>query len=243
MSDFKFAVLSSTRRFPTGEEHADGFVCGPADKALFDGIFYRYGAELNHLLDFAGLTPSDNDLEQVRKAIQAMIPNNTDTYLLSVNADNNGGTLNANANNQFILKMSNGTTWTLNMPSGLKMLNNPVNLWSTGEIPSSTLPTNYNANISAHVPTTASALLVHVFFECDSGGDGLIATESTITVNGRTLGSAETGGGSGNGDNSWAADFHVPRTGNTLTAAVTNNYDAGGDGIYQTYGKLVGYFQ
>lgn len=61
------------RRNPTSDEKANGFACGPADQLLFNGLFHRIESELNEIITYAGLTPTDGQLNQVRQAIQAMI--------------------------------------------------------------------------------------------------------------------------------------------------------------------------
>lgn len=64
---------SATRRPPTVSERNGGFECGPADKQLFDYLIYSLHAELGHLIDYAGLTGTDADTQQVRKAIELLI--------------------------------------------------------------------------------------------------------------------------------------------------------------------------
>lgn len=61
------------RRSPTADEKANGFPCGAADQTLFNGMFHRLEAELGNLISFAGLTPTDADFTQVRKAVEALI--------------------------------------------------------------------------------------------------------------------------------------------------------------------------
>lgn len=61
------------RRLPTTSERATGFPCGPADSSLFNGLFHDIQAELGHLIEYAGFTDSSDDLQQVRKAIEALI--------------------------------------------------------------------------------------------------------------------------------------------------------------------------
>lgn len=64
---------SAEKRFPTADERANGFPCGPADIRLFNGMFWRIEAELNAVLAEGGITPSDASFTQVRDAILAMI--------------------------------------------------------------------------------------------------------------------------------------------------------------------------
>lgn len=83
--------VTGPRRSPTSDEKANGFPCGAADQTLFNGMFYRLEAELANLILFTGLTPTDTDMSQVRKAIQAMIAaatggGDTSTYLLMTQA-------------------------------------------------------------------------------------------------------------------------------------------------------------
>ena len=64
---------NSGRRLPTADEKVNGFPCGPADQTLFNGLFHRLESELGNLITHAGLTGSDADYSQVRKAIEALI--------------------------------------------------------------------------------------------------------------------------------------------------------------------------
>lgn len=75
MADFlpPFGQDAPLRRFPTDQEQALGLLCGPAARELFIGLFNRIEAELGEVITFGGLTPSNGDLTQVRKAIEAMI--------------------------------------------------------------------------------------------------------------------------------------------------------------------------
>lgn len=61
------------RRVPTPDEQANGFPCGPADRALFGGLFHRLESELGAVIAAAGLSPSNDDYTQVLQAIQALI--------------------------------------------------------------------------------------------------------------------------------------------------------------------------
>lgn len=64
-------------RYPTTTENQQGFPCGPADQALFNGLFHRIESELRDTITFAGLTGNDSDLTQLRQAILALIAANT----------------------------------------------------------------------------------------------------------------------------------------------------------------------
>jgi len=61
------------KRFPTLTEKQQGHGCGEADRALFNGLQHRLEAEVGHVIAHAGLTGSDADMQQLRKAIQALI--------------------------------------------------------------------------------------------------------------------------------------------------------------------------
>lgn len=88
MSDFSTAFgQNGERRLPDGTEREQGFLCGPADRTLFNGLFHRIESELGDLISYAGLVGSDGDLTQVRKAILALIDaatggGDTSAYLL-----------------------------------------------------------------------------------------------------------------------------------------------------------------
>lgn len=75
MADYDppFANADGSKRMPTVDEIANGFGCGPADIHLFNGLWNSLYAELGHLLTYAGLTPSNADFQQVRKAIQQIV--------------------------------------------------------------------------------------------------------------------------------------------------------------------------
>lgn len=73
MADFAPFSFDGDKRFPDATEREQGFPCGPADRKLFNGLYHRIEAELREVITFAGITPSDSDLTQVRQAIQAMI--------------------------------------------------------------------------------------------------------------------------------------------------------------------------
>lgn len=99
MADFDAPFANAGEyRFPTTEEQANGFPCGPADRSLFNGLLRRIEAELGEVISYAGLTGSNADLTQVRQAIDMMIaaqilaldpeapPIDTSTFLLLAQA-------------------------------------------------------------------------------------------------------------------------------------------------------------
>lgn len=59
-------------RDPTPQEEAGGFACGPADQALFNGLFHRLEGHLGEVISFAGIVPSA-PLLGLREAIEALI--------------------------------------------------------------------------------------------------------------------------------------------------------------------------
>ncbi len=75
MADFDppFSGTSGERRYPSTDEQAGGFPCGPADQALFNGMFYRIEAELKNVMAAGGITPNNADLTQLLQAINALI--------------------------------------------------------------------------------------------------------------------------------------------------------------------------
>jgi len=79
------------RRAPTTDEQNTGFACGPADIALFNWMFWSLQAEMNEVIEQAGLTPSNSDMTQLFQAIDALISSatggaDTSTYLLMTQA-------------------------------------------------------------------------------------------------------------------------------------------------------------
>lgn len=64
---------AAQKRLPTTTEKQEGFLCGPADRALFVGLFNRLESELGDLMSYAGVTGTDSDNTQVRQAILALI--------------------------------------------------------------------------------------------------------------------------------------------------------------------------
>ena len=88
MADFNTPFASQAgRRTPNADEKVNGFPCGPADQTLFNGMFYRLESEIGNVISYAGLTGSDADYSQLRKAITALIDaatgaGDTDSYIL-----------------------------------------------------------------------------------------------------------------------------------------------------------------
>lgn len=61
------------RRLPSNTERENGFLCGPADRTLFNGLFHRIEAEIGEVISHAGITPTDDRNTLLREAIEALI--------------------------------------------------------------------------------------------------------------------------------------------------------------------------
>lgn len=61
------------RRLPTTTERENGFLCGPADRELFTGLFHRIEAEIGEVIGHAGIIPTDERNTLLREAIEALI--------------------------------------------------------------------------------------------------------------------------------------------------------------------------
>lgn len=82
---------SGDTRFPTSDERANGFFCGPADRELFNGLLQRLEAEMGNVMNAAGLTQTDADMTQLLQAINFLIEaatggGATENYLLMTQA-------------------------------------------------------------------------------------------------------------------------------------------------------------
>lgn len=69
--NFPFAA-SGTRRVPTADELANGYACGPLDKALDDFMRWWMSGQIDGAIEGAGLTTDDADLGQLLAAIRAL---------------------------------------------------------------------------------------------------------------------------------------------------------------------------
>lgn len=61
------------KRSPNDTEQGTGFVCGPAPRDLFNWLWYAFQSEIGEVIRYAGLTPTNSDLTQLRQAIQKII--------------------------------------------------------------------------------------------------------------------------------------------------------------------------
>lgn len=78
MANFSIPMgRDAERRLPTTDERQNGFPCGAASQALFNGLFHRIESEIGEVISHAGLTPDDTDLTQLRQAINALIAAST----------------------------------------------------------------------------------------------------------------------------------------------------------------------
>ena len=76
-----------TRRAPTTQEQAAGFVCGPADPALFNFLFHRIQSEIDSVITGAGLTPSDASLNQLLLGVTAIATDIASGYTRIITAN------------------------------------------------------------------------------------------------------------------------------------------------------------
>lgn len=152
MADFATPFGSqSGRRNPTADEKVNGFPCGPADQSLFNGLFYRIEAELGALISYAGLTATDSDNAQVRKAVEALISAATgggdvSNYLLMTQArarmpiypevDSDDGKIN----------ITSPATGTVRVPGNIRIIHRGVYVETTEET-----DFNTSANKTYHV--------------------------------------------------------------------------------------------
>ncbi len=92
MADFDLPFADSgERRFPTTDEQANGFGCGPASLPLFNGMFWAIQAEIGAVINSAGISQSNANMTQLLQAIQALIAaatggGDTSAYLLMAQA-------------------------------------------------------------------------------------------------------------------------------------------------------------
>lgn len=74
MADFAIPFgTNGEKRQPTTVEKDVGFLCGPADQPLFTGLIHDLQSEVGNVIAEAGLTPSSNNLAQLKEAILALI--------------------------------------------------------------------------------------------------------------------------------------------------------------------------
>lgn len=75
MADFSipFSTTGGDNRYPTSDEKANGFDCGPADKQLFNGLFRAIQAEIGTVITYGGVSHTDTDDTLLRQAITNMI--------------------------------------------------------------------------------------------------------------------------------------------------------------------------
>jgi len=74
MADFDIPFArDSEKRYPSPTEKTNGFPCGPAARALFNGLIYRPEAEIKSVMDEAGIAHTDANMRGLLDAILALI--------------------------------------------------------------------------------------------------------------------------------------------------------------------------
>lgn len=74
MADFRTPFANTgDKRFATPTEQAEGFPCGPAERALFNAEFYRLEAEVGEVIRYAGIVGTNDRMTQLREAINNLI--------------------------------------------------------------------------------------------------------------------------------------------------------------------------
>lgn len=117
---------SGERRVPTPDEQANGFLCGPADRALFGGLFHRLESELGAVIAAAGITQSNDDYTQVLQAIQALIDAATgeggdENYVLMSQARVRLPIFPEIMSGDFRINVSSPAAGTVRVPSGVQI--------------------------------------------------------------------------------------------------------------------------
>jgi len=70
MADFApFTTNAADRRLPILSEISNGMQCGPADRRLMNGLWWRIETELRNLILGAGINPTDADMAQIYQAV------------------------------------------------------------------------------------------------------------------------------------------------------------------------------
>jgi len=181
MADFNppFANENDQRRFPTVLEKANGFGCGDADLNLFNGMFWCIQKEIVEVIKAGGLAPSNASHTQLRDAILALLPENTDTntFLNAINGKANGAVNVTTANNQLTFSLSNGRNWTVNLPDvGISMLNTPADILNVAQPATANYDSgnvNLNLNLISGVTVPAGAQGVILQAATSISGDQL----------------------------------------------------------------------
>ena len=190
MADFEpgFANESTSKRFPTAQEIATGFPCGPADRDLFNMLINQIQEELGEVITWGGITHTNDRNTLVREAIEA----NLTPYLERINNDTNGGVVNANGSRQFVFRMSDNTEWTLQLPAegaqapGASYLANPVTII---DIAQSKTGGNYDSgNVNLNLNTLPGVTV-------PSGATGcILQTATSISGDQLNVGQTVSGG-------------------------------------------------
>lgn len=147
---------SGTKRAPNADEQANGFACGPADQALFNWLSHATGQEINNVISFAGLTPSNGDLAQLRKSIESLIAaatggGDTSQFLLVSQAASRLPIFPEFVTADGSINLTSPASGTVRIPSGIDFLHRGASLYTTAQTDLSTI-----ANKTYHVRWNAT---------------------------------------------------------------------------------------
>lgn len=134
MANFDIPFASTgPRRSPTSDEKANGFPCGAADQTLFNGMFHRLEAEVGGVISYAGLTPTDADYAQLRKAIVLLIAaatggGETTDYLLISQASSRLPIFPEVMSTDGKINFTAPVTGTVRLPGGVDIMHRGINV-------------------------------------------------------------------------------------------------------------------
>lgn len=135
------------RRLPTTDERQNGFPCGAASQALFNGLFHRIESELGEVINHAGLVGDDGDFTQLRQAIIAIIASetgsssNTDQYLLVSQAQARLPIFPEFLTSDGKINISSPATGTIRLPGNIQFMHR-------GIFPVTTTQTDFSTDIN-----------------------------------------------------------------------------------------------
>lgn len=185
MADFSTPFANQAgRRVPTADEKINGFPCGAADQTLFNGLFNRLEAELGNLISYAGLTGSDADYSQVRKAVVALIEaatggGETENYVLMSQASSRLPIFPQILTEDFKINISSPATGIVRVPGGINFLHRGINQVTTAQ-------TDFNtqANKTYHLRWTPAGFslkdLSNAGYNPSAAAETAVAFDSTL---------------------------------------------------------------
>ncbi len=147
MADFSVPFGQDAEfRYPSSTESAQGFPCGPADQELFNGLFRQLQAEVGSVIDFAGITQTNDRMTLLREAIEALIEAATgggdpSTYLLMGQARGRLPIYPIVQNVDGRIVITAPATGTVRLPGGVEFLHR-------GIFPITTSQTDFNTDPS-----------------------------------------------------------------------------------------------